>query len=56
VVVLCKPESKLFLVVYQVHHFTGMELEQTGKLVERSKCVDANGTLAVQVFRLDQSE
>jgi hypothetical protein len=22
VVVLCKPESKLFLVVYQVHHFS----------------------------------
>jgi hypothetical protein len=32
------------------------EPEQTGKLVERNESVDANGTLAVQVFRLDLSE
>jgi hypothetical protein len=33
-----------------------MEPEQIGKLAECNKCVDVNGTLAVQVFRLDLIE
>jgi hypothetical protein len=33
-----------------------MELEQTGKLVERNENVDVNGTLAVQGFWLDLIE
>jgi hypothetical protein len=33
-----------------------MELEQTGKLVERNENVNAYGTLAVQVFWLDLIE
>jgi hypothetical protein len=33
-----------------------MEPEQTGKLVEHNEGVDANGTLAVQVFWLDLIE
>jgi hypothetical protein len=33
-----------------------MEPEQTGKLVEHNESVDANGTLAVQVFSLELSE